>query len=130
MKKIKPAANLMGALALLFTGAAAPLLLPFSPAEAQAYPPMPPACAAASNAAQAENARWSAPPSNAGLVPQMQHILYMTGLLIDALDRSCRDWPDYERSRQQFQTQYNDTMRTCKQVASNPADCRRKAYGS
>lgn len=130
MKKVKRAANLTGAMALLFVGATAPLLVPFSPAFAQAYSPMPPACKAASDRAQATNAGYSQPPSNSSLVTQMQHILWMTGLLMDALDESCRDWSGYERSRQQFQTQYNGTMRTCKQVASNPADCRRHAYGS
>lgn len=123
-------ANLTGAMALIFATATTPLVVPISPAHAQAYSPMPPACKAASDAAQAENAQYAQPPSNASTVVQMQHILYMTGLLLDSLDQSCRDWADYGRTRQQFQSTYDSTMVTCRQVASNDADCRRKPYGS
>lgn len=122
--------SLLTAAALFATAALPSLVVPLTPATAQAFSPMPPGCKAASDAVQAEGNRYRMPSSSESTVVQMQHILFLSGLLLDTLDRSCRDWADYERSRQQFQTQYNGTMRTCKQVASNPADCRRKAYGS
>jgi len=118
-----------GAVALITAAATPPLALPLSAAHAQAYSPMPPACAAASSQVQATNAQTPGPPPGASTVTQMQHILYMTGLLLDALDQSCRDWADYGRSYAQFKATYDSTMHTCQQVASNPADCHRQAYG-
>lgn len=118
-----------GAVALIAAAATPPLALPLSAAHAQAYSPMPAACAAASSQVQAQGAQTPGPPDSAGTVAKMQHILYLTGLLLDALDQSCRDWADYGRSRAQFQATYNSTVHTCQQVASNPADCRRQAYG-
>jgi hypothetical protein len=118
-----------GAFALIAAAATPPLALPLTAAHAQAYSPMPPACAAASSQVQAQNAQTPGPPPGASTVTQMQHILYMTGLLLDALDNNCRDWADYARSREQFQTTYDSTVHTCQQVASNPADCHRQAYG-
>ena len=58
----------------------------------------------------------------------MQHILWTVGLLIDSLDRSCRDWADYARTRAQFENTYNATMQNCLNMASNRADCRRQPY--
>ena len=89
---------------------------------------MPPACQAASNAAQAEGSRYRQPPANANVIVQMQHILWTVGLLIDSLDRSCRDWADYARTRAQFENTYNATMQNCLNMASNRADCRRQPY--
>jgi hypothetical protein len=130
MTRSNRTARIVSAAALIAAAVTPPLLAPLSPAYAQAYSPMPPACAAASSAAQAEGSRYSQPPSGTSVVVQMQHILFLTGLLLDGLDQSCRDWADYARTRQQFQTTYDSTMKTCLQVASNSADCRRKAYGS
>ena len=102
--------------------------LPVS-AYAQAYSPMPPACQASSDAAQAAGNRYPAPPANAPVIAQMQHILWAVGLLMDSLDESCRDWADYSRTRAQFENQYNSTMRTCREIAVDHGDCRRQPYG-
>ena len=117
-----------GALALLFAAATPPLIVPLTPAHAQAYSAMPPACQAASNAAQAEGARYGTPPANASVIVQMQYILWATGLLLESLDRSCRDWADYYRTRQQFQNTIDATMQNCLNMASNSADCRPEPY--
>jgi hypothetical protein len=118
-----------GALALLFAAATPPLILPLTPAQAQGYSPMPPACQAASQAAEAEGSRYGQPPANAPVIAQMQHILWSLGLLLDSLDRSCRDWADYGRTRQQFQNSYDGTMQTCLSMASSSSECRRQPYG-
>ncbi len=130
MRKSKLRTRLLAAVPLIATAGLPPVLVPLTPASAQGYSPMPPACQAASAAAQAENAQFSQPPADSSIVVQTQHILYMTGLLIDSLDQSCRDWADYGRTRQQFQSTYDATMKTCLQIATNSADCRRKPYGS
>lgn len=130
MFKSLRAGKLGAALALNASVIAPAMVAPLTPAHAQDYSPMSATCQAASNQAQSENAQTPGPPSDANVVVQMQHILYMTGLLLDALDQSCRDWPDYARSREQFQSTYDSTMRTCRQVASDPSECHRKAYGS
>jgi hypothetical protein len=116
-----------GALALAFAAATPPLVAPLAPAHAQSA--MPPACQAASNAAQAKAARYGKPSSSDGVIVQMQYILWATNLLLESLDGSCRDWGDYNATRQQFQNTYNSTMQNCLGVASNPADCRPQPYG-
>ena len=58
----------------------------------------------------------------------MQHILWAVGLMLDSLDRSCRDWADYARTRAQFQNTYNTTMQQCLNMASNRGDCRRQPF--
>ena len=90
---------------------------------------MPPACQASSDAAQAAGSRYPAPPANAPVIAQMQHILWALGLLMDSLDSSCRDWADYGRTRAQFERQYEATMQNCLNIAANHADCRRQPYG-
>jgi hypothetical protein len=120
-------AGTTGALALAFAAATPPLVMPLAPAHAQSA--MPPACQAASNSAQLEAARYGTPPSNAGVIVQMQYIMWATNLLLESLDRSCRDWGDYSATRQQFQNTYNATMQTCLSMASNSGDCRPQPYG-
>ena len=127
MVKGSKLANLTGALALV-AAAVTPVAVPISPAAAQAYSPMPPACKAASDAAEMEGSSYSQPPANVSVIVQMQHILYLTGLLLDALDHSCRDWADYGRTRQQFEATYNATMENCRAIASDQSECRRKPY--
>lgn len=130
MLKFNRCVSVTSATALLFVASGPTLVIPILGVQAMAYSPMPPACQAASNAVQAEGARYSQPPANAATVVQLQHALYLTGLLIDALDRSCQDWTDYASTRQQFQTTYDATVKTCLQVATTSSDCRRKPYGS
>lgn len=115
-----------GAMALLFVAATPPLIVPLTPAHAQSA--MPPACQAASNAAQAEGGRYGTPPASAGVIVQMQYILWATNLLLESLDRSCRDWGDYSRTRQQFQNTYDATMQNCLNMASNSGDCQPQPY--
>ncbi len=128
MPKRKSLAGAMPAAALILAGITASAAVPLTPAVAQAYSPMPPACQAASNAVEAEGRRYRQPPPSANLIAQMQHILWAVGLMIDSLDRSCRDWADYARTRAQFQNTYNATMQQCLNMASNRADCRRQPY--
>lgn len=128
MSKRNSIAAASSALALVVGAVTAPVALPFSAANAQAYSPMPPACQAASDAAQMEGNSYSQPPANISVIVQMQHILYLTGLLLDALDHSCRDWADYGRTRQQFEATYNATLENCRAIASDQSECRRKPY--
>ena len=114
---------------MLLAACAMSTALPAAPAFAQAYSPMPPECGAASQAAQMLACRYQQPPANAPVIAQMQHLLWTLGLLIDALDDSCRGWADYARSRQQFESQYNATMENCRNIAANHADCKRQPYG-
>lgn len=64
------------------------------------------------------------PPSSAGAVAQMQWVLYLYQEQMKAVRESCQDWPLRERSLEQMQAQVDATMRTCRQVATNEADCR------
>ena len=128
MPKGRSIAHATSAVALIVAGITGSAVVPLSPAVAQAYSPMPPACQAASNAAQAEGNRYRQPPANVSVIVQMQHILWTVGLLIDSLDRGCRDWADYARTRAQFENTYNATMQNCLNIASNRNDCRRQPY--
>ena len=102
--------NIVGRIGMVLASSAfIAATLPAS-AYAQAYSPMPPACQASSDAAQAAGSRYPAPPANAPVIAQMQHILWALGLLMDSLDSSCRDWADYGRTRAQFESQYEATV--------------------
>jgi hypothetical protein len=129
MEKNNKTIKMTSALALVIAAATPPLTLPLTPARAQGYAPMPPACQAASVAAQAEGAKYGQPPADANIIDQLQFILWGTGLLIESLDRSCRNWADYQRTRQQFQNTYDATMQNCLNIASNASDCRPEPYG-
>lgn len=55
-------------------------------------------------------------------VSSMQVGLYMTSERLKLLDRLCRGQPQYEQYASMRQSQDN-TMRACKQIATNSADC-------
>lgn len=128
MMNINRAIGLTGSLAWLITAATTPVIIPLSPANAQGYSPMPPACQAASVRAQAEGAKYGQPPANAPLIDQLQFILWGTKILLDSLDQSCRGWADYQRTRQQFQNTYDTTMQNCLNIAVDSGDCRPEPY--
>ena len=70
------------------------------------------------------------PPASAGAVIQMQHALYLIGLVTDYLDTNCGSDPDYSTAKANYDKLRNDVINTCRQVATDSNDCVAKRYGS
>lgn len=119
--------GMIGAISLVMTTAAPPLVLIPSPAKAQ---DMSAACKASGDALTRDQARYGEPPESADLIVRMQHILWATGRMLDTLDSACRDWGGYAQTRRQVQATYDATMQNCLNSASNPSYCRRHQWGT
>ncbi len=72
----------------------------------------------------------STPPASAGLIVYYQHMLYMSQRTVQVLDSYCRAEPNYQQSRQEYQTIYDLTLQNCREQASDQSACRPRRYGS
>lgn len=66
----------------------------------------------------------SPPHPSAGAVIQMQYLLYLYAEQIRAVREHCGGWQLQQKSISDLQGLYDQTLETCRQVASSPADCR------
>ncbi len=81
-------------------------------------------CKAASDRQAAEFTAINRRMSNSqGVVPGLQVVLYMTSRRMALLDQLCRGQPQYSEYASMKQS-YDATMRTCRQMANNSADCK------
>lgn len=67
-------------------------------------------------------------PQSAGLIPMMQHLIWMLESAINAMDANCQGEDGYSETRQSFVNSLNSTRRACQQSASNPSQCYARRY--
>ena len=70
----------------------------------------------------------SQPPASAGLIVQMQHLMWMLEQGMNWLDSHCRSEDNYASVRASWQNSYNSTRNACVASASNSYDCRAVRY--
>lgn len=68
------------------------------------------------------------PPSSAGLVTQMQHLMWMLEQGIGWLDGNCSGEMGYSQTRASWQNSLNATVNACRNIASNSGDCYARRY--
>lgn len=67
-------------------------------------------------------------PQSAGLIPMMQHLIWMLESAISSMDANCQGEPGYNETRQSFVNSLNSTKRACQQSTSNSGVCFGRRY--
>lgn len=67
-------------------------------------------------------------PASAGLIPMMQHLIWMLQSAISSLDANCQGEDGYSETRQSFVNSLNSTRRACQQSASDSSQCYARRY--
>jgi hypothetical protein len=62
-------------------------------------------------------------PDSAGLIRQMQHLMWMLQSGIRWLDGNCTSEPGYSQVRASWENSYRGTENACKGMASSPGLC-------
>ncbi len=70
----------------------------------------------------------SQPPSSAGTITLLQHLMWMLQQGLNLLDSSCRGEAGYAQTRASWQNSYDQSLRTCQQIASSSSYCYPKRY--